>query len=81
MKSSFGAGLRNFLTYLVYGVVMVVLGVIALIPAIVPILGWAVTGIAFVVLYAINTAAAYAAYRDIFTDEAAAPAPPRPPGF
>ena len=69
MKASFGACFRNFVPYLVYGVVMLVIGLVAVIPSIlIPFVGWVVSAAAFVVIYILNVTAAYASYREIFTD-------------
>ncbi len=69
MSASFAACFRNFVPYLAYGVVMLVIALAASIPfVLVPFLGWLVSAAAFVVIYIVNTTAAYAAYRDIFTE-------------
>jgi len=59
MKASFFACLKNFMPFLVYGVVAVLLAVVATIPAM---LGW-------FVLVPVWMASMYASYRDIFYDE------------
>ena len=69
MSASFGACFRNFVPYLVYGIVMLAIALVAAIPTIlVPFVGWLVSAAAFVVIYIVNVTAAYASYRDIFTD-------------
>jgi uncharacterized membrane protein len=69
MKASFSACFRNFIPYLVYGLVMLAIGIVAALPTIlVPFVGWLVSVVAFVVIYIVNVTAAYAAYRDIFTE-------------
>lgn len=65
MKASFFACLRNFVPFLVYGVIMLVAALIAAIPF----------GLGFLVWIPIAITSTYAAYRDIFTDERAAPPP------
>jgi uncharacterized membrane protein len=62
MKASFGACLRDFLPFLVYGVVMTVLAVLAVIPL----------GLGMLVWVPLCITTTYAAYRDIFTEEAGA---------
>ena len=71
MKASLFACVRNFFTYIVYGIVAIVVGILAMLPSIVPILGWLVTFVAFCVLFIMNFTSVYAAYRDIFTEDAA----------
>jgi uncharacterized membrane protein len=56
LKASFFACLRNWLPFLVYGVVLLVLGVVAVLPAFLGLL----------VLVPVAAASVYAAYRDIF---------------
>lgn len=64
MKESFYASFRNFVPFLVYGIVMLVFAVIAVIPI----------GLGMLVWVPVAIASTYAAYRAIFTDDAA-PAP------
>jgi hypothetical protein len=56
LKASFFACLRNWIPFLVYGVVLLVLGVIAAIPL----------GLGYLVLVPVLIASVYTAYRDIF---------------
>jgi hypothetical protein len=56
LKASFRACLRNVLPFLVYGVVVLLLGVAALIPL----------GLGFLVLTPVVIASVYTAYRDIY---------------
>jgi uncharacterized membrane protein len=56
LKASFFACLRNWLPFLVYGLVLMVLGVAAALPA----------GLGYLVLIPVLTASVYTAYRDIF---------------
>ncbi|MGZ5038366.1 MAG: BPSS1780 family membrane protein [Usitatibacter sp.] len=63
MKASFFACFRNFVSFLLYGVVMMVLAVVAMIPF----------GLGMLVWIPLTFTSTYAAYRDIFT-EATAPA-------
>lgn len=56
LKSSFAASLKNMLPFLVYGVVVFVLGFIAAIPF----------GLGLLVLVPVVIASVYASYRDIF---------------
>jgi hypothetical protein len=56
LKQSFGGCLRNIVPFLVYGVVMLVLGVIAVIPL----------GLGLLVLMPVIMASVYIAFRDIF---------------
>lgn len=65
LKASFFACFRNFLPFLVYSVVMLVFALLAAIPFALGYLVWVPLAIA----------STYAAYRGIFTDEDAAPAP------
>ena len=69
MKASLFACVRNFFTYIVYGIVAIVVAILAMLPSIVPILGWLVTFVAFCMLFIMNFTSAYAAYRDIFTQD------------
>jgi uncharacterized membrane protein len=65
MKASLGASFRNFLPFLIYGIIMFVLAIIAAIPF----------GLGMLVLVPLSITTAYASYRDIFTDDPlAAPA-------
>jgi uncharacterized membrane protein len=67
MTASFAACFRNFIPYLVYGVIIGAIALVALIPAIaLPLVGWLVTAAVYMVIYIVNATAAYAAYRDIF---------------
>jgi uncharacterized membrane protein len=59
MKASLGASFRNFVPFLVYGVIMFVLMIIAMIPF----------GLGMLVLVPLSITSAYASYRDIFTAE------------
>lgn len=56
LKASFYACLRNWIPFLIYGLAMLVLGVLAAIPA----------GLGFLVLVPVLAASVYTAYRDIF---------------
>ena len=48
---------------------MLAIGLVAALPTLfIPYVGWLVSVIAFVVIYIVNVTAAYAAYRDIFTE-------------
>jgi hypothetical protein len=67
MKASFGACLRNFFAFLVYGVLLLIVAIVVAIPAIVPVVGWVFTGLAFLVLMVMGFTGIYPAYRDIFT--------------
>ena len=58
MKASFGACLKNIVPFIIYGVVVLVLGIIAAIPFM---LGWLVLG-------PVLAASVFVAYRDIFGD-------------
>jgi uncharacterized membrane protein len=60
MKASFGGCLRNVVPFLVYGVVMLVLAVLAMIPL----------GLGMIVWIPLTFTSTYAAYRDIFTEDA-----------
>jgi uncharacterized membrane protein len=65
MKASLGACLRNIVPFLVYGLIMFVLLIIAMIPF----------GLGMLVMIPLSITSAYASYRDIFTEEPrAAPA-------
>jgi uncharacterized membrane protein len=56
LKASFFACLRNWLPFLVYSLVLLVLGIVAAIPA----------GLGYLILVPVLTASVYTAYRDIF---------------
>ena len=56
LKSSFFACLRNWIPFFVYGVVVLVLGLVAAIPA----------GLGYLVLIPVLAASVYTAYRDVF---------------
>ena len=56
LKASFFASLRNWLPFLVYGVVLLVLSLAAAIPA----------GLGYLILFPVLAASVYTAYRDIF---------------
>lgn len=56
LKASFFACLRNWLPFLIYSIVLLVLGVIAAIPA----------GLGYLILVPVLIASVYTAYRDIF---------------
>jgi uncharacterized membrane protein len=63
MRESFFACFRNFVPFLVYGVVVFVLAIVAAIPF----------GLGYLVLVPVIFASTYVAYRQIFTYETAAP--------
>ncbi len=67
MRESFFACFRNFVPFLVYGLVMLVLSVVAMIPF----------GLGFLVLVPVAMASVYVGYRQIFTEESA-PVPAKP---
>ena len=67
MKASFSGSLRNIVPLIVYGIVMMVLGIVAMIPF----------GLGMFVWVPLLITSSYAAYRSIFTAERAA-APPAP---
>jgi uncharacterized membrane protein len=69
MKQSFLACIRNLVAFLVYGLVFLGLGVLVLVPAIVPILGWLASLVGLVGLVILTMTSTYAAYRSIFTEE------------
>ena len=56
LKASFFACLRNWIPFLVYGIVLLVAGIVAAIPA----------GLGYLVLVPVVAASVYTAYRDIF---------------
>ena len=62
MKASLGASFRNFIPFLVYGVIMFVLAIIAMIPF----------GLGMLVYVPLTIASAYASYRDVFTEDGSA---------
>jgi uncharacterized membrane protein len=66
MKASFFACLANFVPFLVYGIVMAIAGIVAMIPL----------GLGLLIWVPVAVASNYVGYRQIFTEEAAAP-PPR----
>jgi uncharacterized membrane protein len=69
MKASFFACFRNFVPFLLYGLVMLVGMIVAMIPF----------GLGMLVWVPVAIASTYVAYRQVFTDEAApAPVPARP---
>ena len=59
MKASFFACFKNFVPFLVYGLVMGVAAIVAVIPF----------GLGFLVWFPVAIASTYAAYRQIFTDD------------
>ncbi|HET9469861.1 MAG TPA: BPSS1780 family membrane protein, partial [Usitatibacter sp.] len=65
MKQSFVASFRNFVPFLVYGIVMLVFAVLAAIPL----------GLGLLVWMPLAIASSYAAYRAIFTEDASPAAP------
>ena len=67
MKASFFGSFRNFVPMLLYGLVMAVAGVLAMIPF----------GLGMLVWVPVAISSGYVAYRQIFTEETA-PAPPKP---
>jgi uncharacterized membrane protein len=58
LKQSFAACLKNVVPFLIYGIVVMVLGVIAVIPL----------GLGLLVLFPVISASVYTGYRDIFGD-------------
>ena len=58
IKESFSACLKNFVPFLIYGIVLLVLGIVAAIPL----------GLGWLVLGPVVIASVYVAYRDIFGD-------------
>jgi uncharacterized membrane protein len=68
MKASFFACFRNFVPFLVYSLVMGFTLFIAILPF----------GLGLLVWVPVAIASTYAAYRQIFTEDEAAAAPPRP---
>ena len=71
LKASLGASFRNFIPFLVYGVIMLVLAIVAMIPF----------GLGMLVYVPLTIASAYASYRDVFTEDVAAAPAARPAGF
>lgn len=71
LKASLGASFRNFIPFLVYGVIMFVLAIVAMIPF----------GLGMLVYVPLTIASAYASYRDVFTEEVGAMPAARPAGF
>lgn len=69
LKASLGACFRNFVPFLIYGLVMFVFGIIAAIPF----------GLGLLVYVPLTIASAYAGYRDIFTQDEVVTAPARSP--
>jgi uncharacterized membrane protein len=67
MKASFFASFRNFVPFLLYGLVMFVALIVAMIPF----------GLGMLVWVPVAIASTYVAYRQIFTDDTVA-APPKP---
>lgn len=67
MRASFFASFRNFVPFLVYGIVMFIAAIVAVIPF----------GLGMLVWVPVAIASNYVGYRQIFTEEAAA-APARP---
>ena len=65
MKASFVGCARNLVPFLVYGLVMALAGIVAVIPF----------GLGLLVWMPLVITSTYVAYRDIFTEEAAAPLP------
>jgi uncharacterized membrane protein len=65
MKQSFSASFRNFVPFLVYGLVMMVFAIVAAIPL----------GLGFLVWMPLAIASSYAAYRAIFTEDTALAVP------
>jgi len=67
MRESFFACMRNFVSFLVYGLVMAFFGLLAAIPF----------GLGYLVWVPVAMASVYVSYRQIFTEETA-PAPAKP---
>jgi uncharacterized membrane protein len=65
MRESFFACFRNFVPFLVYGIILLLLGIVAAIPF----------GLGYLVLVPVVMASTYVAYRQIFTEELSPPAP------
>ena len=66
MRESFFACFRNFVPFIVYGIIVLVLAILAAIPF----------GLGYLVLVPVLMASVYVGYRQIFTEEA--PPAPRP---
>lgn len=64
MKASFGGCLRNIVPFLLYGIVMLVIFILASIPF----------GLGLLVAIPLSFTSTYAAYRDLFTEDATPPA-------
>ena len=71
LKASLGASFRNFIPFLVYGVIMFVLAIVAMIPF----------GLGMLVYVPLTIASAYSSYRDVFTEDVGAMPAARPAGF
>ncbi len=67
MKASFFACFRNFFPFVVYGIIILLLGIVAAIPI----------GLGYLVLIPMTIAGVYVSYREIFTEETA-PVPAKP---
>ena len=65
MKASFGGCLRNLIPFLIYGIVMMILFIVASIPL----------GLGLLVMIPVSFTSTYAAYRDIFTEDTSPAAP------
>jgi uncharacterized membrane protein len=65
MRESFFACFRNFVPFLVYGIVLFILAILAAIPF----------GLGYLVLIPVVMASIYVGYRQIFTEETAPPVP------
>jgi uncharacterized membrane protein len=65
MKASFGACLRNLIPFLIYGIIMTLLCMVAVIPI----------GLGLLVWIPLTFTSTYAAYRDIFTEDSRPAAP------
>lgn len=61
MRESFFASFRNFVPFLIYGIILVILGVLAAIPF----------GLGYLVLIPVMMASVYVSYRQVFTEEPA----------
>lgn len=66
MKASFAASFRNFVPFLVYGLVMLVAAIVALIPF----------GLGMLVFVPVMLASGYVSYRQVFTEDVSGAAPP-----
>ena len=64
MKASFGGCLRNIVPFLLYGIVMMLIFIVASIPF----------GLGLLVAIPLSFTSTYAAYRDIFTEDSSPPA-------